>query len=65
MSQKHTQKIISAVLEKVSISIEERYGINRENIMNLIKDIPDSLVCKHIITRSNRVRGMQCYVLIS
>ena len=48
---KRTEKIILEVLERVSNVIGNRYRIDPTQVMDLIKDIPDSLHCTYVLTK--------------
>ena len=51
---KRTEKIILEVLERVSNLIGNRYRIDPTQLMDLIKDIPDSLHCTYVLTKGKR-----------
>ena len=51
---KRTEKIILEVLERVSNVIGNRYRIDPTQVMDLIKDIPDSIHCTYVLTKGKR-----------
>ena len=51
---KRTEKIILEVLERVSNVIGNRYRIDPTQLMDLIKDITDSLHCTYVLTKGKR-----------
>ena len=60
---KRTEKIILEVLERVSNVIGNRYRIDPTQLMDLIKDIPDSLHCTYVLTKGKR-KGNVCNVAL-
>ena len=59
MSQKRTDKIMDAVLERVSDVISNRYNINKNDIIDNIKNIPESFRCNYTLTKGKR-KGQSC-----
>lgn len=63
MSQKRADKIVSAILNRVAETIEQRYRIQRSEIMNLIEGIPESLRCKYTLVKGKR-KGKICDIVL-
>jgi len=63
MSLKRTEKITKEVLKRVSIVISNTYNIDKQDIIDHIKDIPDSLKCNYTLTKGKR-KGQLCGVTL-
>lgn len=63
MSEKRSKKIMDAVLERVSDVISHRYNINKNDIIDNIKNIPESFKCNHTLTKGKR-KGQSCGVVL-
>jgi hypothetical protein len=63
MSQKRTEKIVSAIIDKVAESIEKKYRIRKNDIIEIIKHIPDSFRCKYTLVKGKR-KGDLCNTVL-
>ena len=63
MSKKRTEKITTEVLKRVSIVISDIYNIDEKDIIDHIKNIPESLKCNFTLTKGKR-KGQICGVIL-
>ena len=60
MSNKRTNKVVTAVIENIVWAVSATYNIN---IKDLAESVPKSLECEYILTKGKR-RGQKCGVVL-